>query len=105
MCTVSILFLIILIQLHAILKLLSQQEQRLGELHERLGENTRQTERLLFQIHSIVFDKTEQILCFIEKVTKIPPQQSQQEQPLYDEAQESEYATLNLLYWIFIRRD
>ena len=103
MCTVSILFLIISIQLHAILKLLYQQEQRLGELHERLGENTRQTERLLFQIHSIVFDKTEQILCFIEKVTKTPPQQ--QEQPLHDEARESEYATLNLLYWIFIGRD
>ena len=108
MCTV-ILFLIISIQLHAILRLVSgypsQQEQRLGELHERLGENTRQTECLLFQIHSIVFDKTEQILCFIEKVTKTTPQQSQQEQPLRDEAQESEYATLNLLYWIFIRRD
>jgi len=51
-------------------------------LHERLGENTHQTERLLFQIHSIVFDKTEQILCFIGMVAKNPPQQSQQEQPL-----------------------
>ena len=66
---------IISILFYIILSLLSQQDEnskrlqeRLGEIHERLGENTRRTESLLYQIHSIVFDKTEQILCFLEGV-------------------------------------
>ena len=64
---------IISILFYIILSLLSQHDedskrQRLGGIHERLDENTRRNESLLFQIHSIVFDKTEQILCFLEGV-------------------------------------
>ena len=64
---------IIWILFYIILSLLSQHDedskrQRLGGIHERLDENTRRNESLLFQIHSIVFDKTEQILCFFEAV-------------------------------------